>query len=249
MPDLSVFGRASHGTRFNADRTTNAGYFSPNGSLNAAGQANAAFPVDQYELGLKNRGELFGGHYTTEVTAFYSKYTISSQEISATNCFNILGIHETTCVIAGKYKDMGLELFSTYRGNGFNVLFSATYDDSKVSANPSLPFSRSPNIPNFTYTGLFSYDILSRGEVGISLDGQSTVTGGDTNTYPSSLIVGAFAKFEPVTNLVLGLNVYNLTNSYADPGAAGFIGGSNNTLVNAGVAQGVAVKVSARLKF
>ena len=33
------------------------------------------------------------------------------------------------------------------------------------------------------------------------------------------------------------------------PAAAGFIGGSNNTLVNAGVAQGVAVKASARLSF
>ena len=248
-PDLSVFARASHGTRFNADRTTNAGYFNPNGSLNAAGQANAAFPVDQYELGLKNRGDVFAGHYTVELTSFYSTYTISSQEISQTNCFNILGIQEETCIIAGKYQDAGVELFSTYRVNGFNLLFSSTYDDSKVSGHQGAPYLRSPNIPNFTYTGLFSYDIMSRGEVGLSLDGQSRVLGGDGNSYPGSLIVGAFFKVEPVKNLQLGLNVYNLFNSYADPGAAGFIAGSNNTLVNAAVAQGVAVKVSARLKF
>jgi outer membrane receptor protein involved in Fe transport len=250
-PDLSVFGRASHGTRFNADRLTNANpsYFNPNGTLSASGLANAAFPVDQYELGLKNRGDLFGGHYTVEATTFYSTYSISSQEISATNCFNILGIHETTCIIAGKYQDAGLELFSTYRVNGFNLLFSGTYDDSKVSAHQGAPYLRSPNIPNFTYTGLFSYDIFSRSEIGISLDGQSRVLGGDGNSYPGSLIVGAFFKIEPVKNLQLGVNVYNLTNSYADPGAAGFIGGSNNTLVNAGVAQGVAVKVSAKLSF
>jgi outer membrane receptor protein involved in Fe transport len=251
MPDLSVFARASHGTRFNADRLTNSSpsYFNPNGSLSSSGLANAAFPVDQYELGLKNRGDLLGGHYTVELTSFYSTYKISSQEISATNCFNILGIHETTCIIAGKYQDAGVELFSTYRVNGFNLLFSGTYDDSKVSAHQGASYLRSPNIPNFTYTGLFSYDIMSRAEIGISLDGQSTVLGGDGNSYPSSLIVGAFFKVEPVKNLQLGLNVYNLTNSYADPGAAGFIGGSNNTLVNAGVAQGVAVKVSAKLSF
>ena len=249
--DLSVFARASHGTRFNADRLTNSNpsYFNQNGSLSSAGLANSAFPVDQYEIGSKNRGDLFGGHYTVEATAFYSTYKISSQEISATNCFDILGIHETTCIISGKYQDAGLELFTTYKVNGFNILFSGTYDDSKVQANQGAPYLRSPNIPNFTYTGLFSYDVLSNAEVGISLDGQSTIKGGDGNTYPSSLIVGFFGKITPVKNLSFGINVYNLTNSYADPGAAGFIGGTNNTLVNAAVAQGVAVKLSAKLSF
>ena len=184
-----------------------------------------------------------------ELTGFYSKYEISSQEISQTNCLNILHIQEETCVIAGHYKDMGIELFSTYKVNGFNVLLSATYDHSVVQANPSVPFSKSPNIPNVTYTGLFSYDVMARGEVGISLDGQTSVQGGDTNTYPGSVIVGAFAKYRPVKNLQVGLQVYNLFNTYADPGAAGFVAGSNNTLVNAGVAQGVAWKASVRLDF
>ena len=123
--DLSVFARSSRGTRFNADRLTNSNpsYFNGNGSLSAAGLANAEFPVTQQELGLKNRGDLFTGHYTVELTGFYSKYTISSQEISATNCFNLLGLGDghtpITCIISGKYKDAGLELFSTYRVNGF----------------------------------------------------------------------------------------------------------------------------------
>jgi outer membrane receptor protein involved in Fe transport len=142
-----------------------------------------------------------------------------------------------------------VELFSTYRINGFNALWSATYDDSKVQAHQGVPYLRSPNIPNFTYTGLFSYDVLSNGEIGISLDGQSRITGGDGNNYPGTLIVGAFAKYAPVKNLQLGVNVYNLFNSFADPGAANFIAGSNNTLLNAGVAQGVAVKVFAKLSF
>jgi outer membrane receptor protein involved in Fe transport len=90
---------------------------------------------------------------------------------------------------------------------------------------------------------------LSNAEVGISLDGQSTQVGGDGNGYPASLIVGAFAKYEPVKNLQLGVNVYNLLNSYSAVGAANFIAGSNNSLINAGVAQGVAVKVSAKLSF
>jgi outer membrane receptor protein involved in Fe transport len=245
-----VFLRDSHGTRFNADRLTNSSpsYFNPNGTLSSAGLANSSFPVDQYELGLKNRGDLFTGHYTVELTTFYSTYKISSQEISQTNCLAILGINEETCIISGKYQDAGVELFSTYRINGFNFLFSGTYDDSKVQANQGAPYLRSPLIPNFTYTGLFSYDISSRGEVGISLDGQSRITD-SSYSFPGELIVGAFAKFEPVNHLQLGLNVYNLFNAYADPGAATFVAGSNNTLVNAGVAQGIAVKVSARLTF
>ncbi len=254
-PDMSVFLRASRGTRFNADRLTNSNpsYFNPDGTLSAAGQANSAFPVTQQELGLKNRGELFGGHYTVEATVFYSKYSISSQEISATNCFNILGIGDghtpITCIIAGQYKDKGLELFSTYKVRGFNMLFSATYDDSTVAASQNSPYKRSPNIPNLTYTGLFSYDILSKGEIGISLNGQSSVPGGDGNSYPSSNLVGAFFKYRPIKNLQLGLNVYNLFNTFAAPGAAGFVGGSNNTLVNVGAAQGVGVKASVRLSF
>ena len=247
-PDLSVFTRASHGTRFNADRTTNAGYFNPNGSLNAAGLANARFPVDQYELGLKNRGDLFTGRYTVELTTFYSTYSISSQEISATNCLAILKIAEQTCIISGKYQDVGVELFSTYRVNGFNLLFSGTYDDSKVESHQGASYARSPLIPNFTYTGLFSYDLFSQAEVGISLDGQSRLVDGSGDSYPGDVIVGAFAKYSPVKNLQLGVNVYNLFNSYADPGGATFVSGST-TLVNANVAQGVAVKVSARLTF
>jgi outer membrane receptor protein involved in Fe transport len=250
-PDLSVFLRASRGTRFNADRLTNSNpsYFNPDGTLSSSGQANSAFPVTQQELGLKNRGEMLGGHYTVELTAFYSKYTISSQEISQTNCKNILGIDAPTCIISGQYKDTGLELFSTYKVHGFNMLFSATYDHSEVSSHQGAPFLRSPNIPNLTYTGLFSYDILSKGEIGVSLDGQSSVPGGDGNSYPSSNLVGAFLKYRPRQNLQLGLNVYNLFNTFAAPGAAGFVGGSNNTLVNVGAAQGVGVKASVRLSF
>jgi outer membrane receptor protein involved in Fe transport len=90
---------------------------------------------------------------------------------------------------------------------------------------------------------------MTQAEVGISLDGQSSVRGGDGNTYPGEGIVGAFGKYRPIKNLELGFNVYNLFNTYADPGAANFVAGSNNTLVNAAPAQGVAVKIRARLYF
>ena len=115
-------------------------WFAGDGSLNAAGLASARAPVTQYEIGLKNRGNLGGGRYTIELTGFYSKYSISSQEISQTNCKNILGIDAPTCVISGLYKDWGVELFSTYKNGGFNMVLSATYDSSKVSVAQGKPF-------------------------------------------------------------------------------------------------------------
>ena len=253
-PDLSVFARASHGTRFNADRLTRStpSYFAGNGELSAAGLANAAFPVKQYELGLKSRGDLFGGHYTTELTAFYSTYSISSQEISASNCFIVLGIGDghtpTTCIIAGQYKDKGLELFATYKHHGWNLLLSSTYDKSTVAQSQKAAYKRSPNIPDLTYTGEVSYDIVSKAELGLSFNGQSSILGGD-GEYPATMILGAFIKYRPMDNLQLGLAVYNLTDSFAAPGGAGLIGGSNNTLVNAGVAQGRAIKGSVKFSF
>jgi outer membrane receptor protein involved in Fe transport len=246
---LSGFARVSHGTRFNADRLTNStpSYFNASGGLSASGLANAAFPVDQYEIGLKNRGALLGGHYTVELTGYYSKYTISSQEISQTNCENLLGINEETCIISGKYKDTGLELFSTYRNGGFNLVLSATYDHSKVAASQNAPFLKSPNIPDLTYSALVSYRV-KQAELGVSVNGQTSTLGGDGNTYAGSALFGLFAKVRPADHIQLGLDVYNLFNSYATQGAANFVGGTTN-LLNAEVAQGRAVKGSVRFSF
>ncbi len=249
VPDLSVFARYSHGVRFNADRTTNNGYFNADGTLNAAGQANSAFPVTQYEIGLKNRGTLLGGHYTVELTGFYSKYQISSAEINAVVCTQLLGHAATTCTVSGNYKDDGIELFTTYRNHGFNLLLSATYDHSKVQGNQTLPFVKSANIPNLTYTALASYNVTELGEIGMSVDGQTSTLGGDGNTYAGSAVFGAFLKYRPFNHIQLGLEAYNLFNAYASQGPAGFVGGSSNTLVNAQVAQGRAVKASVRLTF
>jgi outer membrane receptor protein involved in Fe transport len=247
-PALSVFTRASHGTRFNADRLTRStpSYFNGDGSLSASGLANARFPVTQYELGLKNRGDALGGHYTLELTGFYSKYSISSQEISQTNCFAILGVNTPTCIISGSYKDKGIELFSTYKNGGLNVVLSATYDSSKVSSAQGRPFVKSPNIPDLTYSGLISYDVADKGEVGLTINGQTSTPGGDGRKYPASALIGAFVKVTPVKNLQFGLEAYNLFNTFALQGAAGVI---DATHISAGGAQGRAIKASARFSF
>ncbi len=250
-PSLSMFARASHGTRFNADRLTRAdnSYFNPNGTLSQFGLANSKFPVTQYEVGLKNRGDLGGGRYSVELTGFYSRYSISSQEINAVVCTALLGTPTTTCIVAGKYKDYGVELFATYKNSGFNFVLSATYDNSKKQDNQTAPYLRSANIPSLTYTGLVSYDVAEKASLGLSFNGQTSTPGGDGNSYPGSTVFGAFVKVRPIEKLELGLDVYNLFNTYALQGAAGFVGGSGNTLINAQPTTGRALRASVRLNF
>ena len=63
------------------------------------------------------------------------------------------------------------------------------------------------------------------------------------------MIFGGFVKVEPIKNVQLGINVYNLLNTFALQGPAGFVGGSNNTLINAQPARGRSVKGSVRVSF
>jgi outer membrane receptor protein involved in Fe transport len=77
-PDLSLFGRASKGGRFNSDRQTVSGKFNADGSLCTRAQATALACTDgvtpsvdfvnQYEIGVKNRGSIGDGRYTVELT-------------------------------------------------------------------------------------------------------------------------------------------------------------------------------------
>ncbi len=92
-----------------------------------------------------------------------------------------------------------------------------------------------------------SYSI-KKAELGVSVNGQTSTLGGDGNTYPASALFGLFAKVRPAEHIQLGLDVYNLFNSYAAQGTANFVGGSTS-LLNAGVAQGRAVKGSVRFSF
>ncbi|MFC3174963.1 TonB-dependent receptor [Novosphingobium bradum] len=248
-PDLSLFARASHGTRFNADRLTRntPSYFAPDGSLSAAGLPAARYPVTQYELGLKNRGHLLGGRYTVELTGFRSRYAISSQEISRTNCRNVLGIDAPTCTISGSYRDWGAELFATWQGGGLNLVLSATYDRSQVSAAQGQPFRRSPNIPGLTWSALASHALADKAEIGASLTGQTSTLGADQRTWPASAVLGAFVTVRPTANLQLGLQAYNLLNSFALQGTAGVIAGG--PFLDANPAQGRAIKATLRFDF
>jgi outer membrane receptor protein involved in Fe transport len=239
--NTSLFVRASRGGRFNADRQTVGGKIRTDGGLCTSADAKAGSLgcaadgvtpsidyVNQYEAGIKTRGDLGGGRYTMELTLLSGNFKQSTFELSATKCPGGAG----GCVIDARYKSHGAELFATYQTGGFSLVANATYSKATRAASGSNVFSRSPNLPDLSYTLSANYDIGEMATFGINTSGQTGTLGDDGNNYPGSATVGAVLRVRPVNNLELGIQAYNLFNKYdlRGPGnladaAAGVIGG------------------------
>jgi len=252
--DLNLFVRASKGVRFNADRMTFNGYFNADGTLNnTTGAAAATDTVYQYEIGLKNRGSIGEVHYTTELTAFASHFNITTYELSQTVCPIITGSATTyTCIVADKYKTMGVESYSTLRWGGLSVIANVTYNKGKEKpAGANTVWGRAESIPDLDYSLAVNYKILPQASAGFDLAGTSSVKGGDAIVYPGSNVVSANVKFTPIGNLEFGMNVYNLFNSYALLGGAASTGGvtTGSFVGGASFANGRTFTASVKYRF
>jgi len=250
--NTNLFVRASKGVRFNADRMTFNGYFTGAGTLDAAGQAAVTDTVYQYEIGLKNRGSLGAARYTTELTVFYSHFNITTYELSQIICPIITGNATTyTCIESDKYKTAGLESYSTLTLGGLSAIANLTYNKGKEEPVGGSAYGRANNIPDLDYSLAVNYKIVPQASVGFDLVGTSSVRGGDGIVYPGSAVVSANVKYTPVSNFELGLNVYNLFNSFALLGGAGGTNGvTNGAFVgSASFTNGRMVTASAKFKF
>jgi outer membrane receptor protein involved in Fe transport len=225
--DLSLFGRASKGGRFNADRQTLSGKFNPDGSLCTRAQATALACTDgvtpsvdfvnQYEVGVKNRGNVGDGRYTVELTLLKGDFKRSDFEPTVTGICPGGG-----CVIDNSFKTQGAEFFATLRLGGFNFIANATYTKAKqkftstrggTQVAGSASFGRALNIPDLSYSLSANYDIAEIASVGVTAVGQSSTFDGAL-TYPGKTVFNTNLKITPIENLELGLNVYNLFNTY-----------------------------------
>ncbi len=245
-PNLSIFVRASRGGRFNSDRQTVSGKFNPDGSLCTRAQANALQCTDgvtpsvdfvkQYEIGVKNRGDLGAGRYTLELTLLKGSFKRSDYEPTVTGICPGGG-----CIIDNDFKTQGLEFYATYRNSGFNFIANATYTKAKQKFTStrngtvvagSATFGRALNIPDLSYSLTGSYDFAKIANFGITAVGQSGTFDGAL-TYPGKPIFNANLKINPLENIELGLNVYNLFNTYdaRGNGVGTFGGGITGTPV------------------
>jgi outer membrane receptor protein involved in Fe transport len=260
--DLSIFVRASKGGRFNGDRQTFGGKISNSGSLCTSTQAAALTNgcradgvtpsvdfVKQYELGVKNRGALLGGRYSFELTLLKGNFKQSTFELSATRCPGGAG----GCVIDARFKSSGAELYATYQNSGFSLVANATYSKAKKSGvtatGTPTPFARSPNLPDLSYTISANYDadIFS---AGIATTGQTSATDDAGRVYPGKAIFNGNLRVRPIENLELGIQAYNLFNTFDLRGNGGVADGSvTPTVISGAPALGRTFTASARFSF
>lgn len=263
-PSLSVFGRASRGGRFNADRQTVSGKFIGSGALCTTAQATALICTDgvtpsvdfvkQYEIGVKNKGAIGGGRYSLELTLLKGSFTRSDYEPTVTaQC--VLG----GCILDGRFRTSGAEFFATYRNGGFSLVANATYTKAQqrsvitrngaIQPTSDAAFRRADGIPDLSYSLSGNYDagIVS---LGLNAVSQSSTLSGGLN-YPGKTLFGGNFKVRPIENLELGINAYNLFNTFDLRGnGAGLVTSAGaNSVITGTPALGRTVTGSVRFSF
>ena len=262
--DTSIFVRASRGGRFNGDRQTFGGKIATTGALCTSAMAKAGTSgctadgvtpsvdfVNQYELGVKSRGNLGDtGRYALDITLFKGNFKQSTFELSATRCPGGSG----GCVIDARYKSYGVEFFGTVNMGGFNLAANATWSKPTRSGTDATgkptPFVRAQYMPELMYTIQAGYDIGEIASVGINVIGQSGILDDAGRSYPGGAVIGLDLKVRPIPNVELGIQAYNLFNRYDLRGSGGPADLSvNPAVIGTGPALGRTWTGSVRFSF
>lgn len=220
-PNTSLFARYSRGGRFNGDRQTFGGKFTTTGALCTSAQAQAGANgcaadgvtpsvdfVQQYELGVKHRGDMGAGRYTLELTLLKANFAQSTFELSANRCPGGAG----GCIIDAKYRSSGAEFFGTYRMGGFSLVANATYSKAEQLGAGATTYRRASYLPDLTYTVSGAYDFDDFATLGLAATGQTSVRDDAGNIYPGGVILNGNLAVRPIENIELGLQAYNLFN-------------------------------------
>jgi outer membrane receptor protein involved in Fe transport len=194
-PNLAVFGRASNGVAFNADRIMF-------GSANLNGGTIPINEVDQYEAGVKWRA----GNFSTFVTLFQA-YTDESN-FDAT----------TQISTANSYDTKGVEIEAGYSMGNFRIGGGLTYTDAEVTDSPGNPglVGKSPNRQAkviYQITPSYVWDKLTIGSSIIgtssSIDSRDGGNGAGV-TMPAFAVVNGFLRYQYDSKLQLSLSANNL---------------------------------------
>lgn len=248
--NTSLFARASRGGRFNADRRVLSGNFNADGSLNAQGQAGSVNFLQQQEIGLKQRGGVFGASYTVEVTGFHSTLTENNYDFTRIN--NPPPNNNPN--ISNSYRSYGVEFSSRVTAGGFNLAVDATYSDSKItnSATTTLVDKVPGGLPKFLFVVSPSYDAGFLA-AGFSVNGQTSTYSDDFNLYKikGSTFVNAFVTVRPVANVEIGVNANNVFDKLGFRGGGGMFPALSSTqaVFNNTALYGRTVTGSIRYRF
>jgi outer membrane receptor protein involved in Fe transport len=202
--------------------------------------------VKQHELGIKSRGDVLGGRFTVELTLLKGSFKQSTYELSATKCPGGAG----GCVIDAKYKSSGAEFFGTYRNGGFSLVGNATYSKAKKQAAGATSYTRADGIPDLIYTVSANYDIGDIATLGMAVTGQTSAIDSNGFEYPGKAIFNPSVRVYPIQNLELGLQVYNLFDTFDLRGNGGIADASvNPTVIGGAPALGRTISASVRYNF
>jgi outer membrane receptor protein involved in Fe transport len=266
--NTNIFARVSNGGRFNSDRQTFGGKIRNTGELctsddlelkNALGVVTRAAKfgcgsdgvtpsvdfVRQYEVGLKNQGNIGAGRYSLQISLLKANFKQSTYELSATKCGGAPG----GCVIDAKYKSSGAEFTATYNTGGFSLFGNATYTKSKRLNGTT--FTRAPNLPDLTYNLVANYDINDMFGLGVGVTGQTSALD-DVNgrEYPGGSVFNGNIRISPISNIELGVNVYNLFDKFDLRGNGGVADASvTPTVIGGSPALGRTITGSVKVKF
>ncbi len=248
--DTSFFGRAARGNRFNADRQTFGGNFNADGSLNASGEAAAVDPVRQFELGVKNQGDVGFGSYTAEVTLLMADFEQNTFEISPVVCAS-LGFDTPTCTLSSEFESMGVEFFGTFNTGNLSLTGNMTYTDADQQFADANEFTRVPNLPDVTYTVSGNYDVNQWMSAGLFVTGQTGFITANDEVFSQNATFNGVLKFYPIDNLELGIDAFNIFDSYdiRTEGAIAADLGDGRVLLTGPSVLGRTVRASARYSF
>ncbi len=195
---LAVFARYSRGGRANADRLLLGDNILANGGLRS--KDPAVDFVKQAELGVKFRGDgfsIFG-------TGFYANTEEQNFELTSQR------------FIDRKYRAYGIELEANYRYDNFSLSGGVTWTNAKIKSdllNPGVVGKKPRRQANFVFQGTAAYtnDMFS---VGANLIGTTSSYAQDDNKLklPGYMQVNAFANYNILEQLTVGINVNNLFN-------------------------------------
>lgn len=193
-PDLAAFARISQGGRANADRLL-FGRVAADGSV---AKQDAVDMVDQYEAGLKWRGD----DISLFATAFFAKTQEQNFEATSQRFFD------------RTYEARGIELEATYRYEDFLVTAGATWTDAEIAKDALTPAVKG-NTPRrqadliFQVTPSYSIDGFT---IGANFIGTTKSYAQDSNelVMPGYTQVNLFADYRITDGLSLSVNVNNL---------------------------------------
>jgi outer membrane receptor protein involved in Fe transport len=257
--NTNIFARASRGGRFNSDRQTFGGKFGSDGSLcdsrdaqsgtngcTADGVTPSVDFVNQYEIGVKHQGDLGFGRFSAQLSLLKANFKQSTYELSATRCPGGAG----GCVIDAKFKSSGAEWTGTFNSGAFSLFTNATYTKAKRLNTGASDYTRSPNLPDLTYNVVANYQVREMVGLGVAMTGQTSATDDAGREYPGKAIFNGNLTVMPVRNIELGVNVYNLFDTFDLRGNGGVADASvSPTVISGAPALGRTFTGSVKVTF